>query len=50
MSQWRETDKAVALRKEMRLAEFVGQKLYPLINLFLLGNLSKFEIFLLLYK
>ena len=33
----------IGARKEMRLAEFVGQKLYPLINLFLLGNLSKFR-------
>ena len=30
-------------RKEMRLAESLGQKLHPLINLFLLGNLSKFR-------
>ena len=30
-------------RKEMRLAESIGQKLHPLINLFLLGNLSKFR-------
>ena len=30
-------------RKEMRLAEFLGQKIYPLINFFLLGNLSKFK-------
>ena len=30
-------------RKEMRLAEFLGQKLHPLINLLLLGNLSKFR-------
>ncbi len=33
----------IGARKEMRLAEFVGQKLHPLINLFLLGNLSKFR-------
>ena len=33
----------IGARKEMRLAEFVGQKLYPLINFFLLGNLSKFR-------
>ena len=30
-------------RKEMRLAEFLGQKIQPLINPFLLGNLSKFR-------
>ena len=30
-------------RKEMRLAEFLGQKIQPLVNPFLLGNLSKFK-------
>ena len=30
-------------RKEMRLAEFLGQKIQPLINPFLLGNLSKYR-------
>ena len=30
-------------RKEMRLAEFLGQKIQPLVNPFLLGNLSKFR-------
>ena len=30
-------------RKEMRLAEFLGQNIQPLVNPFLLGNLSKFR-------
>ena len=30
-------------RKEMRIAEFLGQKIQPLVNPFLLGNLSKFR-------
>ncbi len=30
-------------RKEMRLAELIGQKIHPAVNLLLLGNLSKFR-------
>ena len=33
----------IGARKEMRLAEWIGQKIHPAINLFLLGNLSKFR-------
>ena len=30
-------------RKDMRLAEFIGQKMHPFINLLLIGKLSKFR-------
>ena len=30
-------------RKEMRLAELIGQKIHPIVNLLLVGNLSKFR-------
>ena len=33
----------IGARKEMRLAELVGQKIHPIVNLLLLGNLSKFR-------
>ena len=33
----------IGFRKEMRLAELIGQKIYPAINLLLLGNLSKYK-------
>jgi len=33
----------IGSRKEMRLAELIGQKIYPAINLLLLGNLSKYK-------
>ena len=33
----------IGSRKEMRLAELIGQKIYPAINLSLLGNLSKYK-------
>ena len=33
----------IGIRKEMRLAELIGQKIHPAVNLFLLGNLSKFR-------
>ena len=31
----------IGKRKEMRLAELIGQKIHPAVNLLLLGNLSK---------
>jgi len=33
----------IGVRKEMRLAELIGQKIFPLVNLLLLGNLSKYR-------
>ena len=33
----------IGSRKEMRLAELIGQKIHPVVNLLLLGNLSKFR-------
>ena len=33
----------IGSRKEMRLAELIGQKIHPAINLLLLGNLSKYK-------
>ena len=33
----------IGIRKEMRLAELIGQKIHPAVNLLLLGNLSKFR-------
>ena len=33
----------IGARKEMRLAELIGQKIHPAVNLLLLGNLSKFR-------
>ena len=33
----------IGVRKEMRLAELIGQKIHPAVNLILLGNLSKFR-------
>ena len=33
----------IGVRKEMRLAELIGQKIHHAVNLFLLGNLSKFR-------
>ena len=33
----------IGVRKEMRLAELIGQMIHPAVNLFLLGNLSKFR-------
>ena len=33
----------IGVRKEMRLAELIGQKIHPAVNLLLLGNLSKFR-------
>ena len=33
----------IGSRKEMRLAELIGQKIHPAINLLLLGDLSKYK-------
>ena len=33
----------IGARKEMRLAELIGQKIFPAFNILLLGNLSKFR-------
>ena len=33
----------IGARKEMRIAELMGQKIHPAVNLLLLGNLSKFR-------
>ena len=33
----------IGARKEMRLAELIGQKIHPAVNLLLLGKLSKFR-------
>ena len=33
----------IGFRKEMRLAELIGQKIHPVINSLLLGNLSKYK-------
>jgi len=33
----------IGARKEMRLAELLGQKIFPAVNILLLGNLSKFR-------
>ena len=33
----------IGARKEMRLAELIGKKIHPAVNLLLLGNLSKFR-------